>query len=194
MAIHVINKINSRLRFLYRQNRYLSFPLRRLLCNAMIQPFFDYACNAWYPNINTKLKTRLPAAQNKCIRFCLKLDDRFRLKSKEFERINWLPVQERISQCAVCNVYKFFSKHSPDYFEELFFPTEETAIRTRSSFQKLKIPRRKTNIGLKSLSYTGPSLWNNLNENLKRSSSINDFKHKIKEFYFEELKKTKHES
>ena len=130
MAIHVINKINSRLRFLYRQNRYRSFPLRRLLCNAMIQPFFDYACNAWYPNINKKLKTRLQAAQNKCIRFCLKLDDRFRLKSKEFERKNWLPVQERISQCAVCNIYKFFSKHSPDYFEELFFPTEETAIRT----------------------------------------------------------------
>ena len=52
MAIHVINKINSRLRFLYRQNRFLNFPLRRLLCNAMIEPFFDYGCNAWYPNIN----------------------------------------------------------------------------------------------------------------------------------------------
>ena len=63
MAIHVINKINSRLRFLYRQNRYLSFPLRRLLCNTMIEPFFDYAYNAWYPNINKKFKTRLQAAQ-----------------------------------------------------------------------------------------------------------------------------------
>ena len=84
LAIHVINKINSRLRFLYRQNRFLSYPLRRLLCNAMIQPFFDYACNAWYPNINKKLKTRLQAAQNKCIRFCLKLDDRSSLKSNEF--------------------------------------------------------------------------------------------------------------
>ena len=31
-----------------------------------------------------------------------------------------------------------------------------------------------------------------MNENLKRSSSINNFKHKIIEFYFEELKK--HES
>ena len=59
MAIHVINKINSRLRFLYRQNRFLNFPLRRLQCNAMIQTFFDYACNAWYPNINKKLKLRL---------------------------------------------------------------------------------------------------------------------------------------
>ena len=157
----------------------------------MIKPFFDYACNAWYPNINKKLETRLQAAQNKCIRFCLKLDDRFRLKSKELEIINWLPVQERISQCAVCNVYKFFSKHFSDCFEELFSPTEETAIRARSSFQKLKIPRRKTNIGLTSLSYTVPASWSNLNENLKRSSSINDLKYKIKEFYFEELKKKK---
>ena len=56
----------------------------------MIQPFFDYACNAWYPNLNKKLKTRLQAAQNKCIRFCLKLGDRSSLKSKEFEKINWL--------------------------------------------------------------------------------------------------------
>ena len=45
MAIHVINKINSRLRLLYRQNRFLSFPLRRLLCNAIVQPFFDYSWN-----------------------------------------------------------------------------------------------------------------------------------------------------
>ena len=79
-------------------------------------------------------------------------------------------------------------------FKINFNVTKKFTIRTRSSFQKLKNPRRKTNIGLKSLSNTGPSLWNNLNENVKRSSSINNFKHKIKEFYFEEFKKTKHES
>ena len=49
MALHVLNKIISRLRFLYRKNRFLSKPLQRLLCNAMIQPFFDYAYPAWYP-------------------------------------------------------------------------------------------------------------------------------------------------
>ena len=51
MATHVINKINSRLRFLYRQNKFLDIPLRRLLCDKMIQPFFDYAYNAWFPNL-----------------------------------------------------------------------------------------------------------------------------------------------
>ena len=57
-----------------------------LLCNAMIQPFFDYACNAWYPNLNKKLKKHLQAAQNKCIRFCLKLGDRASLKSKDLKK------------------------------------------------------------------------------------------------------------
>ena len=86
MTIHVINKINYRLRFLYHQNRFLNFPLRRSLCNAMIQPFFDYACNAWYPNINKKLKMRLQAAQNKCIKFCLKLNERSSIKSKDSKK------------------------------------------------------------------------------------------------------------
>ena len=189
MAIHVINKINSRLRFLYRQNRYLNTSLRRLLCNAMIQPFFDYACNAWYPNLNKKLKTRLQAAQNKCIRFCLKVNDRSSIKSKEFEKINWLPVHERISQCSLCNVYKFFANKCPEYFDELFFPQETNRINTRYSYQKLTLPKRTTNTGQKALSYTGPSLWNNLDKNLKTSSSLNNFKHKIKEYSFDELKK-----
>ena len=36
MATNVINKVNSRLRFLYRENKFLDIPFRRLLCNAMI--------------------------------------------------------------------------------------------------------------------------------------------------------------
>ena len=39
-AFHVLNKINSRLRFLYRQKRFLNKSLRRQPCKAIIQPFF----------------------------------------------------------------------------------------------------------------------------------------------------------
>ena len=189
MALHVISKVNPKLKFLYRQNKFLSIPLRRLLCNAMIQPFFDYACNAWYPNLNKKLKTRLQAAQNKCIRFCLKLGDRSSLKSKDFEKINWLPIHERVSQYSVCSVYKFFAKSCPDYFDELYFPVENNGINTHFSFQKLTLPHRDTNIGQKALSYIGPFLWNNLQNTLKSATGINAFKHSIKNHYFNELKK-----
>ena len=110
MATHVINKVNSRLTFLSRQNKFLGIPLHRLLCNALIQHFFDYACNTWYPNLNKNLKVHLLAAQNKCIRFCLKLGEKKGISVEEFEKINWLPIHERVNRCMLSCTYKFHVK------------------------------------------------------------------------------------
>ena len=82
MVSKVMNKINSRLKFLYRKNRYLTPYLKRLLCNALIQPHFDYACSVWYPNLNKKLKSKLQIVQNRCIRCCLQLDNRSQIGVK----------------------------------------------------------------------------------------------------------------
>ena len=68
-------------------------------------------------HLNKNLKTRLQAAQNKSITFCLKLGDRASVTVKEFEKINWLPIQERVNQCTLSFVYKFQSKTRPDYLE-----------------------------------------------------------------------------
>ena len=59
VANKVISKVNARLKFLHRKNKYLIPNLRRLLCNALIQPHFDYACSTWYPNFSKKLKNRI---------------------------------------------------------------------------------------------------------------------------------------
>ena len=69
--------------------------------------------------------------------------------------------------------------------DEVFFKAECNGIPTRYSYQKLKLPHRKTNLGLRALSYDGPSLWNNLDKSLKTSSSLNTFKHNIKNQYFQ---------
>ena len=55
MVLKVTNKINGRLRFLCIRNRYLSRCLKKLRCNAIIQPHFDYDYSAWYPNLNKKI-------------------------------------------------------------------------------------------------------------------------------------------
>ena len=68
----IIKKLKSK-------SKILDIPLSRLVCNAMIQPFFDYACNAWYSNLNKNLKTRLQAV---IAVICLKLDDRTSIKAK----------------------------------------------------------------------------------------------------------------
>ena len=186
MATKVLGKINGRLKFLYRKQSFLNFDLRRTLCNALIQPHFDYACSAWYPNLNRKLTQKIQTAQNKCIRFCLNLDNRAHIGVNEFKTIKWLPTNERFKQCVCVNAYKFFHSRSPIYMSDIFHKCDYNHY-TRRATHRLKQPFKNTNIGQKSLSFIGPRLWNNLNSNLKLAKSANVFKHDIKNEYFKDL-------
>ena len=162
--------------------------LRRLLCNALIQPHFDYTCSAWYPNLTKKLKNRIQTSQNKCIRFCLQLDKMTHISHKEFETLNWLPVTERFSQCTDSFVLKYFNNQCPNYLNEVFQTAPENNIQTRRCFLKLKCPFRKTNAGRMALSYIGPTIWSKTPDTLKRTKNLNTFKHNLKEHYLKKLK------
>ena len=65
VALKVINEINGKLQ-LYRKNKYLTKELDRMLCNAFIQPRFDYVDPAWYPNFNENMKKKMQIMQYKC--------------------------------------------------------------------------------------------------------------------------------
>ena len=187
MALQALTKINGRLKFLYRNQSFLSTSLRRLLCNALIQPHFDFACAAWYPCLNKNFKNKIQVAQNKCIRFCLNLGNRSHIGAKEFEAINWLPTKERFEQCLCVGIFKFIAETAPLYISEMFFPVEQSQT-TRRSLNKLRIPYHKTNRGLKMLSYVGPRLWNTLPNSLKSVNGVNNFKHKSKGLFFDNLR------
>ena len=122
MASKVITKINSKLKFLYRKNRFLTPELRRMLCNAIIQPHLDYACSAWYPNLSKKSKDKIQIIQNKCIRFCLQLDKRTHIGIEHFEKINWLNINHRFYQCLNSSIYKFFNNKCPAYMADMYNP------------------------------------------------------------------------
>ena len=96
MDSKVLKNINARLKFLYCQNRYLTPSYIRLLCNALIQPHFDYGCSSWFPLLKKNLKLKLQKAQNKCIRFCLNLPPRSQTDPLHFRKISWLPASDRV--------------------------------------------------------------------------------------------------
>ena len=111
MALSVIDKVNSRLQFQHRQNRFLSPPFQRILSNAPMQPLFDYACTAWFSNLSKRLKLRLQALQNKCIRFCLQLNKRSKICVKEFLQLKRLNFHDRYLQFIVSDIFQFQNDH-----------------------------------------------------------------------------------
>ena len=76
MTYKTIKKTNFRLNYLFRKKHFLTTSLRRLLCNALIQPHFDYAFG--------KLKNKIQTTQNKCVQFCLNLDKMAQISQNEF--------------------------------------------------------------------------------------------------------------
>ena len=113
-----------------------------MLCSALIQPHFDYACSAWYPNLNAKLK-KLQITQNKCIRFCLKLDKMHHISEEDFKTINWLPVDQRVQQSLNVIVFKYVNNACPYYMKEVFEYASQGRTSSRNNYPKLKIPFRK---------------------------------------------------
>ena len=124
-----------------------------------MQPHFHYACSVWNPNLNKKFKTKLQTLQNKCIRFCLQLDNRAHVGITKFKKINWLPVDYRFRQCLAANVFKFFDDKCPLYMKDV-------------STMKLSQPLRRTNYGQNCISFLAPSVWNNLSNELKRCTNL----------------------
>ena len=84
---HVVGKINGSLKFLYRKANFLDFNSRKLLANALLQPHFDYACNAWFFGLTKTQKSKLQTLQNKIVRFVLGLGNRAHLDLHHFESV-----------------------------------------------------------------------------------------------------------
>ena len=56
MGNSVIKKVNAKLKFHYRKSALFGTNERKLLCSALVNPHFEYACNAWYRSVNAKVK------------------------------------------------------------------------------------------------------------------------------------------
>ena len=138
-------------------------------------PFFDYVCTAWLSNLSNWSKLYLQASQNKCIRFCLQLHKRSRIRFKVFLQLNWLNVHDRYSQFIVSDIFIFFW-----YF---YISPFLNAVITSSSNEKLKLPFRKTKLEIQGSFHVRPDTWKSFLNNLNSAAGVNSVKHYIKEYF-----------
>ena len=187
MTLNVVCKINTCLKFLYREGKFLSPQLRRLLRNALIQSHFDYACSVWYPNLQKKSKQSCKLFKASVYVSAFNQTIKPRVGISEFKQINWLPVNYRFRQCLAAKVFKFFDK-CPLYMKDVFDKSCVNQASTRNSTMKLSQPLRRTKIGQHCIFFLAPSVWNKLPNEVNRCTNLNTFKHKIKEYFLYKIR------
>lgn len=187
MAENLIKKGNSRLRFLFRQSKFLTTATRKLLSSALIQCHFDYACCWWYKSLTSRDKSRIQILQNKIIRFVLGLSPRSHIGYREFRQINWLPVEKRVDQIILSHLQRILHGKAPSYMEKNFILiSQQHSHFTRHSVSNFILDFAKT-ARRSTFNYISKSLWNQIPNDLRDIRDIKIFKFKLKHFYFNQL-------
>ena len=159
---------------------------RKMLCSALLQAHFDYACNSWYRGLQKKLKDKLQTTQNKVIRYVLNYHCRQHIGFKDFLRIGWMNVKSRVDYLALNLMYNIFNRTAPSYMMSgLKFKCHNH--KTRCSDYSYFVPSVKTQ-GSVIFNYCGIKLWNALPSNIKVCNVKSEYKNKCKGFLMNKMK------
>ena len=99
------------------------------------------------------LKTKLQTTQNSCNRYCLGPKDMSHVGKNEFEKLNCLPVSNRVDQCLVVTAYKIKDALSPKYVGDIYSLLVSPNMRTRRLTDTFVAPFYKKEIASKPISY-----------------------------------------
>lgn len=185
---NIVKKVNSRIKFLYRQREFLNKSLRKTLCNALVQCHLDYASSSWYCGLTMKSKNRLQVAQNKIVRFINNFHCRTSLSVASFADLGFLNVEQRCRQLRLNHVHKIFYDKCPSYMKDNFAKCNEVHSYGSRSNLKFYVPH---NGGFTAASFyfNGIRDWNMLPNNIKDTESKYVFKKLVKTHLLNEMEK-----
>ena len=171
-----IKKCNSLLFLLGRIKIYLDIPTRKLYFNAYILPHLEY-CNSIWGNCSDELLEKLIKFQKRAAR--LILDKDLSTPSSElFQELSWMRFDEMVKYKKCIIMYKSLNNLAPAYMSKKFtysYDIHNLELRSATN-QCLYIPKPKLEIYRKSLSYSGPKLWNTLPEAVRNAPTLGSFK------------------
>lgn len=175
-----LGKINGKLKFLHRKAAFFGLRERKMLCSALLQSHFDYACNLWYRNLSTALKCKFQKAQNKIVRYILNYDSRQHLYFEDFKKVNMLSVENRVDYITLCHMFNINKGIAPSYLCDLNITVHTHSTRSNSDYI---LPSVKTQ-GKRSFKYNGIKLWNETDVAIRNAENKDTFKYHVKQHLF----------
>ena len=183
----IVQKVNGRLKFLYRQCNFLEEKLRKSICSALIQCHIDYACSSWYSGLNKQLKKKLQICQNKTVRFIKNLGPRSHIGFLELNSLNMLNVDFRVKQLRLSHVHKIFNGTGPSYLSEQFIKVSDVHHHfTRGSTENFIVPS-VNGVAATTFYYSGIKDWNSLPSDVKQKCTFNGFKSAARQYLRSQL-------
>ena len=188
-ALTMRAQVNSTVKSCYAQIRsiskirkYLTVDSTKTLTHAFVTSRLDNMNSLLY-NIPECLLTKLQRVQNNAARLIMKQRKSCHI-TPILSDMHWLPVAFRIKYKILLLVFKCLHGRGPAYLTSLLKEYCPPRSLRSSSQSLLSRPKTKKKYGDRAFAVAGPELWNDLEDDLRNSCSIDSFKTGLKTYLF----------
>ena len=167
--------------------KYINSDCAKTLVNSTVTAKLDY-CNSLLYGIKGDYLDNLQKCQNSAARVITRTPKRHHI-TPVLHGLHWLPVRQRILFKILLVMYKDLNGQAPIYITELLkvkSSTHSHNLRSSHDTLLLQIPSHKTKVTLgdRAFACAAPKVWNNLPLEIRKSSSLNIFKSRLKAHLF----------
>ena len=163
---------------------YMDIEELKIVASALVLSYLDYT-NSLYIGLPDCDISKLQRVQNIAAKTILKRK-KFDSATEALKELHWLPIDLRIKFKILCFVYKCLDGNAPEYLQNLLVIRNQLrSLRSSSKYKQLVIPLvRKSTFARRSFSVMGPTLWNNIPDEIKEAPTTDSFKTKLKTYMF----------
>ena len=156
-----------------------------LLYNSIILPHLSYCSIVWGNSYSSHLN-EIKLLQKKAIRIITN-SEYYCSSNPLFIKMKVLPIQQLITLNTLIFMYKFHTGHIPLIFKTMFVINSSVHPHKTRQRMLLHKPHVRTTHALNSFQNMGINKWNNLNSNIRSSTTMTKFKKLCKRELFTTL-------
>ena len=173
---NICKSANNKLSAIIRLRNSLSHTQTNLLINAHVMSHFFYCPLIWMfckkSDMNNIIKVHKRALRTTHNKFNLSYEDLLALD-------NNCTIHQKHLQCLMIEIFKSLNNDGPLIIKEIF-QMKDQSYNLRNNNNLQLPPSKSTTFGTNSLVFKGSLIWNMLSPLIKNSSTLNEFKNKIK--------------
>ena len=180
---NVCAKVAPKIGILKKLKSFIPSDILLVIYYAFIHPHFNYIVGVW-GSASVRLLNAPQVLQNRALKHVYKLPFRFSTNELYFEKYH-VPNLKCLYYFNICNfVYNVINDYS---YHTIQFPKFNHSFMTRNK-DCLILPKVRTTVGQRSISFIGPLYFNNLPIEIVNCNNHASFKKQLKKYLRENLR------
>ena len=179
----VCKKAFYQIHLIHRIRKFINEDAARTLVQTNVISLIDY-CNGLLIELPASLLGLLQRVQNSAARVVKRLPMSCHI-TPVLKELHWLPVKFRVDYKVLLLTFKSLNGLAPDYLSDLLTPYRPNRTLRSASENLLTVPSCKTkSFGGRAFEVSAPALWNSLPSEMRKITSVDFFKRRLKTFLF----------